>query len=323
MLSESEIVLLTGSSNPSLACEIGATLDQKVHSPIKRFADSEVRVFPTSVSLRGKDVFIIQSTSRFAQGSVNDSILELLLMADAARRADASKITAVMPYFGYARQDRKEQPRVPISSALVVRMLEEAGIDRLLTMDIHSEQQEGALRRRPWDNLFGSHVLLPEIAGRHQEHLKIASPDMGGAKRARAYNSRLSGEGVAIVDKERDVKESNRSRALTIYGRVKDKNVWLIDDILDTGNSVLNAAGFLYMKGACSVRMAVTHGLFSADAIERISASKIKEVLITNTVSLKPEIINNPKITVVSVGPLFAEAIRRIHQHEPLSDLID
>jgi ribose-phosphate pyrophosphokinase len=308
-----EFVLLSGRANPQLAHAVGKILKVDVTEPISLFSDGEVRV-RIQTNLRRRSVFLIQPTS----SPVNDHIMELILMADAAKRGSATEVIAVIPYFGYSRQDRKEMSRVPISSSVVASMLINAGVDRIFTLDIHSEQQTGFIQR-PWDNLYGSYSLLPIIKKRNLNHLVVASPDEGGMLRATAYARLLQAEGVAIVYKERDTTLNNSSKALDMIGRVRDKDVLLADDMIDTAGTIAHAANFIKEKGAKSVRVVATHGLFSGNALENIATSAIDEVLVTDSIAHRKEVLNNPKITVVSVAPLLAEAIRRIKTGESIS----
>lgn len=313
-LMTNDYIFLTGRSNPKLAAAIGATLKHEVYEPISVFSDGEIRV-KIEPNLRRKHVFIIQPTS---PPMVNDYIMELVLMIDAARRASASEIIAVIPYFGYARQDRKEMPRVPVSASIIAGIIERSGANRILTIDIHSEQQEGFVSS-PWDNLYASYSLIPEIKARKLQNLIIAAPDKGGMTRATGYARRLHSVGVAIVYKERDVMVNNASQSLAMIGDVSGKNVLLVDDMIDTGGTIINAANFIKERGAISVRAAVAHGLFSADALEKVAKSAIEELIITDTITQREEVVKNPKVTVVSVAPLLAEAIRRIETGESIS----
>ena len=248
--------------------------------------------------------------------------MELLLMIDAAKRASASEIIAVIPYFGYSRQDRKEMSRVPISASLVAGLIDHAGADRILTVDIHSEQAEGFVRK-PWDNVYGSYTLIPELKKRRTRNLIIASPDKGAMNRATGYARLLHAEGISLVYKERDINVNNRSETLDMIGNVKGKDVLLVDDMVDTAGTMVNAANYLKERGAKTLRAAITHGLFSGPAIERISKSAIEEVIVTDTINLSENVRKNPKITVVSVAPLIAGAISRIQSGDSISkDLI-
>lgn len=308
------VTLLTGSANPKLAGAIGKILKLEVFYPITKFADGEVRVYIPK-NLRRKHVFIIQPTS----SPVNDHIMELLLMIDAARRSSASEITAIIPYFGYSRQDKKDKPRVPISASLVAQMIKNAGADRIVTLDIHSEPEQGFFPG-PWDNLYGSYSLIPAIKRKRLKNLIVASPDKGGVTKAVGYARRLNAEGIAIVYKERDVNVENKSEALDLIGSVKGKNVLIVDDMVDTAGTLVNAAMLLKERGALTVFASATHGLFSDPALERIKDSIITELIITDTVNVKEEALKNPHIRVVSVAPLLAEAVKRIESGESISE---
>lgn len=312
-----DIILLTGRTNPLLAQKIAKLLMLPVFEPISIFSDGEIRV-RIQPNLRRKFVFIIQPTS----APVNDAIMELIFMIDAARRASAREIIAVIPYFSYARQDRKEMSRVPISAAAVASLIEHAGADHIVTVDIHAEQEIGFIQKA-WDNLYGSYTLVPAILERKLPNLVVASPDKGGMIRATGYARLLRARGLAIVYKERDVKLNNKSEALEMIGDVSGKDVLLVDDMIDTAGTIVNAANFLKKKGAKSIRAAATHGLFSGNAIEKITTSAIEEVIITDTIARAKTIADHPKIVVASVAPLLAEAIRRIKTGESISkDLI-
>lgn len=308
------ITLLSGSANFPLAKSIAKILRHDVVNPTERFADNEIRV-KIPKNLRRNDVFIIQPTSR----PVNDNLMELLLMIDAAKRASASEITAVVPYFGYSRQDRKDRPRVPISASLVAQLLKTAGVDRIVTVDLHSEQEQGFFSG-PWDNLYGSFVLVPAIKKLNLKDVVIASPDKGGAAKAVEYSSLLKAKGVAIVYKERDVNVANKSEALDLIGDVQGKNVLIIDDMIDTAGTLTNAAKLIMQKGAKSVRAAATHGLFSDPALLRINDSPIVEVFITDSIAPTDEVLNNKKIKIVSIAKFLAEAIKRIESGESISE---
>ena len=309
-------ILLTGRSNPSLARNIASLLSEELYEPVTAFSDGEIRV-KIPHNMRRRHVFIIQPTS----SPVNESLMELIFMIDAAKRSSAIEITVMVPYFGYARQDRKEMPRVPISSSVVANMIVNAGANRIVTVDIHSEQQQGFVGI-PWDNLYGSSALLPVIKGKNLSELVVASPDKGGMTRATGYARRLGASGVALVYKQRDIQTSNESKALGMIGDVKGKDVLLVDDMLDTGGTIVNAADYLKKEGARSIHVAATHGLFSADALEKINNSVIDEIFISDTISQKKEIVSHPKITMVTIAPLLAEAIRRIQTGESISSLI-
>jgi ribose-phosphate pyrophosphokinase len=308
-----DFILLTGRSNPKLAESVGKILKTEVTCPISVFSDGEIRI-RIKPNLRRRKIFLIQPTS----APVNDHIMEMVFMADAAKRASAVEVTAVIPYFGYARQDRKEMSRVPISSAAVSSLLVNAGVDRILTVDIHSEQMEGSIKE-PWDNLYGSYSLLPVLKSRKLKNLVIASPDKGGVLRATGYAKLLQAEGIAIAYKQRDIMVNNVSDTLEMIGEVKDKDVLLVDDMIDTAGTIVHAANYIKKKGARSVRVAATHGLFSGDALKKITDSAIEEMVVTDTIKPREDVLKNKKITIVSVAPLLAEAIRRIKTGESIS----
>lgn len=299
-------VLMTGRSNPRLAREIGNELGQMVLEPVSRFNDGETRVFIQN-SLRKRDVVIIQPTSPPA----NEHIMELLLMIDAARRASAGEVTAVIPYFGYARQDRKDGPRVPISSEVVARMIATMGTRRIVTMDLHTDQQMGFFTG-PWDNLTARTVLLEKIRAEGLDNLVVSSTDHGGISRAKKFKEALDADGVAIVYKERDSSGHDKSHTVDLLGNVKGKNVLFVDDILTTAGSLVNAAQFVERAGAQDIYAAITHGLFIGEALERIKDSPIRKLFVTDSVEQRQEVLSDDKILVVTVAPFLAEAIRRV-----------
>lgn len=315
VLDAPEFEILTGTANIPLARAIGRILKKEIQETAGTFGDGETRIVLQG-NMRRRDTFIVQPTSP----NVNINLMQLLLMIDAARRSSAGEITAVMPYFGYARQDRKDQPRVPISAARVARMIQNAGADRIVTLDIHSEQEAGVVDI-PWDNLYASSELIPIIKEKGLTNLVVASPDKGGTARATAYAKRLGASGVAMVYKERDTEVANHSEALDMIGRVEDSDVLIVDDIIDTAGTIVNAAKLLMSRGARSVSVAATHGLFSNPALERISDSFISQIFVTDSVYLKPEVLSNPKIQVISVAPLLSEVIKRLYVGESLSEL--
>jgi|SRR6185369_1125107 len=312
-----EFILLTGRANPKLAHAIGKKLGVAVDEPVSSFADGEIRVRINS-NVRRRMVVIVQPTSTPA----NDHIMELLFMIDAAKRASSSEVVVVLPYYGYSRQDRKEMSRVPISSSVVASLFMHAGADRILTLDIHSEQQEGFINK-PWDNIFGSYSLIPEIKKRNLQNPVVAAPDKGGMVRATGYAKLLHVKELALVYKERDIKLHDVSNTLAMIGEVEGKDVLIVDDMISTGGTIVNAANYIREKGAKSVRIAATHGLFSGDALQKISDSAIDEVIVTDSIAHREEVLKNSKITIVSVAPLLAEAINRIRTGESISkDLI-
>jgi ribose-phosphate pyrophosphokinase len=309
-------ILLTGSANEPLAMKIAKLLKSPINNPVSVFADGEIRI-KIAPNLRRRHVFIIQPTC----APVNDHIIELVLMIDAAKRASSSEVIVIMPYFAYSRQDRKEMARVPISSAVVASMIEHAGADRILTLDIHSEQEEGFIQH-PWDNVYASYALVPAIKKKKLENLVVVSPDKGGVSRATFYQGLIGASELAIVYKERDIRVNNKSEALAMVGDVKGKNVLLIDDMVDAGDTIVHAANYLKEKGAKRIFAAATHGLFSGDALSKISQSALEKVIVTDSVLHRAEVVKNPKIEIVSVAPLLAEAIKRIETGDSISSLI-
>lgn len=298
-----DFILLTGTANPKLAKDVGHILGKEVLEPVTFFADGEVRVrIPENI--RRRHVHIIQPTSK----PTNDNLMELIFMIDAAKRASANEITAVIPYFGYSRQDRKEMPRVPVSASVVANMLVNAGANRIVTVDIHSEQQQGSVSV-PWDNLYASYILLPELRKMNTKKMVIASPDKGGVERATAYAKRLSAQGIAIVFKQRDIQLNNESMALDYIGEIEGKEVLLVDDMIDTGGTIANAADLLMKHGAKCVFIAATHGVFSKDALAKLATKSVAEIFVTDTIAQPEEVIKNKKIQIVSVAPLLAHAI--------------
>jgi ribose-phosphate pyrophosphokinase len=310
----SELAILTGNANPALAKAIcrarGVPL---VDSLVGRFSEGEIRV-KINENVRGKDVFVVQPTCP----PTNDNLMELLIMIDALRRASARRITAVVPYYGYARQDRKDQPRVPITAKLVANLITTAGVDRVLTMDLHAGQIQGFFDI-PLDHLYAITVFEPYIRQKRLKPLVIVSPDVGGIKLARAYAKRLRA-GLAIVDKRRDNPES--TEVMHILGEVKGKACLLVDDLIATGSSLVEAAAAVDRAGATAVYACVTHPILSGPARSRIASSCLKELIVSDTIPLSDE-RRHPKITVLSVAPLLSEAIRRIHDAESISVLFD
>ncbi len=314
MANDNGFVLLTGTANLKLAQDIAKILGKNVDETVTVFADGEKRI-TIPENLRKRDVFIIQPTCP----PVDSNLMELLLMIDAAKRSSATEITAVIPYFGYSRQDRKDRPRVPISASLVAGMVEYAGADRIVTVDIHSEPEPGFVKI-PWDTLYASYNLFPVLKKKFKgDNLIVASPDKGGVTKATFYLHYLKAKGLAIVFKVRDVYRENSSEALDMIGDVKGKDVLLVDDMIDTAGTIVSAANLLKNRGAKTISVAATHGLFSKPALERIANSPIGHVFITDSVPLTKEITDNPKFSVVSIAPLLAEAIKFIYNGDSIS----
>ncbi len=309
-----KLEIFSGNANPELAKEIAKELGKKLGEiTVTRFSEGEIRVKIVD-NVRGKDVFIVQPTCP----PVNENMMELLIMLDAFKRASAGRITVVIPYYGYARQDRKDQPRVPISAKLVANLLTVAGADRILTMDLHAGQIQGFFDI-PLDHLFAVNVFVDYIDKLKLKDLVIVSPDVGGIKTARAYAKRV-GAALAIVDKRRISPE--KAEAMNILGEVEGRNAVLVDDLIATGGSLIEAATALKKAGVKKIYAAIVHGVLSGDAVKNIERSVIEELLITNTIPLTEE-KESPKIKVLSVAPLLAEAIKRIHKEESISCLFD
>jgi len=309
-----KLKIFTGNANRKLAEDIckylGVTLGNAF---VSTFSEGEIRV-KINDDVRGKDVFIIQPTCP----PTNDNLMELLIMIDALRRASSSRITAVIPYFGYARQDRKDQPRVPITAKLVANLLTSAGTDRVLTVDLHAGQIQGFFDI-PLDHLFAINVFVEHFSKLKLKDLVVVSPDVGGIKMARAYAKRLSAQ-LAIVDKRRI--SPDQTDVMNILGNVKGRNCILVDDLIATGSSLIEAGQALEKAGAKEIYAAVVHGVFSGDAIKRIEKSNLKEFIVTNTIPL-PKEKQGRGIKVLSIAPLLGEAIGRIHKEQSVSCLFD
>jgi len=309
-----KMVIFSGSANQKLANNICKQLKVKLGRAITtRFSDGEVRV-EIGENVRGKDVFVIQPTCP----PVNENLMELLIMLDALRRASAQRITAVIPYFGYARQDRKDQPRVPITAKLVANILDGAGANRILTLDLHAGQIQGFFDI-PLDHLYGINVFVNYFRRKKIKDLVVVSPDVGGIKMARAYAKRFRA-GLAIVDKRRNSPES--TEVMHILGEVKDKNVIMVDDIISTGSSIVEAARAIKKAGAKKIFAAITHGILSKDAVSKINKSTIDSLVITDSIPLASS-KRSKKIKVISVGNLFADAVKRIHFEKSISVLFN
>ncbi len=302
--------IFAGTASRTFAEDVCKSLDVSLSkAEVKRFSDGEVSV-QIAESVRGRDVFIIQSTG----APSNDNLMELLVMTDALKRSSASSITAVVPYFGYARQDRKAAPRVPITAKLVANLYETAGIDRVVTIDLHAGQIQGFFDI-PVDNLYGSIIFEEHIKAKHLKNPIIASPDIGGVARARYFAKNL-GLDMVIVDKRRE--KANESEVMNIIGDVNGFDVILIDDMVDTAGTMVKAASVLKSKGATSVMACATHAVLSGPAYERIKEGELDELIVTDTLSLRQEC---DKIKVLSVAPLFGEVIRRVYHNESVNSL--
>lgn len=308
--------IISGNSNPKLALEVASELGEKiVNVTVTKFSDQEVFV-EILENVRGKNVFVIQSTSAPA----NDHLMELLITIDALKRASAQTITAVIPYFGYARQDRKVGPRTPISAKLVANILTTAGIDRLLTIDLHAGQIQGFFDI-PVDNLYAAPIITKDIQTKYKsEDIVVVSPDVGGVVRARNIANRINAN-LAIVDKRRD--KANTSEVMNIIGDVSNRDCLVVDDIVDTAGTLCNAAEALKSAGARSVSAYISHGVLSGPAIKRISESKLSELVITNSIAASKQIVDSPNIRVLNLASLIAEAIRRISSDSSVSSLFD
>ena len=306
--------LLSGTGNLELSKKIAQNLKLKlVNSNIKRFADGEIYV-EVNENIRGNSIFVIQSISTPA----NDNLMELLICIDALRRSSAKNITAVIPYFGYARQDRKVVPRTAISAKLVSNLITNAGAHRIVTVDLHAGQIQGFFDI-PVDNLFSTPIFSKHIKKYiSNKNIICVAPDVGGVERARALGQKLN-VGLAIVDKRRPA--PGKSQVMNIIGNVKGKNCLLVDDIIDSGGTIVNAAKALKEKGAKDVYVYVTHGVLSGNAVEQINNSKIKKLILTDTIDNSNKIKKSSKIVVLSISNLMAEAIKRISNSTSVSDL--
>lgn len=304
--------LFSGSANPEFAKKVAEYLGMNVSdAKLNKFSDGEISVQITQ-SVRGQDVYIIQPTC----APTNDNLMELLIMIDALKRSSAKSINAVIPYYGYARQDRKAAPRVPISAKLVADLLEKAGINRVVTIDLHAAQIQGFFNI-PADNLFGSILFVNYIKSKNLKNPIIASPDIGGVARARQYADKL-GYDLVIVDKKRE--KANESQVMNIIGDVKGKDVILVDDMVDTAGTLVKAAEVLKEKGANSVMACCTHGVLSGPAYERVANGVLDELVISDTIPTKK---NAKKITVLTASSIIGEAIRRIHNNESVNSIFN
>jgi len=310
---EHKLKIFSANSNTELAREICAQLGVPLgNAKVKTFSDGEIMV-EIGENVRGRDVYVIQSTS----APSNHNLMELLIMIDALKRASASQITAVIPYFGYARQDRKVAPRTPITSKLVADLISTAGADRVVTVDLHAGQIQGFFNI-PVDHLYAAPVSLADIAGRFTERVVVVSPDAGGTERARAFAKRLDA-GLAIIDKRRS--GPNVSEVMHIIGDVEGETCIIVDDMIDTAGTLCQAAKALMDCGAKAVFAYATHAVLSGPALERINSSSLSEVVVTNSVTVDDKLGACPRLRVLPISELLAEAIRRIHGDESVSSL--
>ena len=313
---ENKIRVFSGNSNPALAEKICASLDVPLGSAkVKTFSDGEIMV-EIGENVRGRDIYVVQSTC----SPTNNNLMELLIMMDALKRASAATITVVMPYYGYARQDRKAAPRTPITSKLVADLITTAGADRVVTVDLHAGQIQGFFNI-PVDNLYAAPVIIDHLKNRFPDdtdNIVMVSPDAGGTERARAFAKRL-GCTLAVIDKRRT--GPNVAEVMHLIGDVKGKAAIILDDMIDTAGTLTQAARALKEHGAASIYACATHGVLSGPAIERINDSHIEEVLITDTIPLGDKVTLTDKVKVLTVADLLAEAIRRIHEDESVSSL--
>lgn len=311
----SELMIFTGNANPDLARRIAAQLQQPVgKATVQTFSDGEISV-EIEETVRGREVFVIQPTCK----PTNDHIMELLVMVDALRRASAERITAVVPYFGYSRQDRRPRSsRVPITAKVVANMIESVGVDRILTVDLHADQIQGFFNI-PVDNVYASPILLGDVWRQRHERLIVVSPDVGGVVRARALAKRLGDADLAIIDKRRP--KANVAKVMNIIGDVEGKNCVLVDDLVDTAGTLCNAAAALKEHGAASVTSYCTHPVLSGPAIDNIRGSQLDELVVTDTIPLSADAEACDKIRQLSIATMLAETIRRMNQNESVSSM--
>ena len=311
--SRSGLVLFSGNGNPALSDEIAKQLGVKLgQANVTTFSDGEISI-SIEENVRGKDVFLIQPTC----APTGDNLLELIIMVDALRRSSAGRITAVIPYYGYARQDRRvRSERVPISAKVMADILERSGIDRVLTVELHSEQIQGFFDI-PVDNVYGTKVMRDDILKNNSKNNLVVSPDVGGVVRSRALAKVLGLSDLAIIDKRRD--EANKSEVMNVIGDVAEKNCIIVDDIADTAGTLCNAADALKEQGASKVFAYIVHPVLSGQAIEKISQSKLDQLVVTDTIPLSEEAQSCKKIRIVTMAPTLAEAIRRVNNEESIS----
>jgi ribose-phosphate pyrophosphokinase len=306
--------IFCGTANPELAKDIAKALKVPLGEiMVSRFSEGEIRI-KINEDVRGRDIFLVQPTCP----PVNDNVMELLICLDAFRRASARRITVVLPYYGYARQDRKDQPRVPITAKLMANIITEAGADRVLTMDLHAQQIQGFFDI-PVDHLYAFPVIASYFRKKKLKNLTVVSPDVGGIKMARAYAKGLDAD-LAIVDKRRS--GPNEVEAMNLIGEVKGKTVIIPDDMIATGGSLVEAVNALVKFGAKDIYASCTHAILSGNAVEKLKKSVLKEVVVTDTIPIPPE-KRIDKLTVLPVAPLFGEAIIRIHNEESISSLFN
>jgi ribose-phosphate pyrophosphokinase len=312
-MNHDRLKIFTGNAHPALAREICTWLDKPLaDAEIRQFSDGEIHL-QIQENVRGEDVFVVQPTST----PVDRNLMELLLILDALKRASAKRITAVLPYYGYARQDRKDRPRVPISARLVAAVLETAGADRVLTLDLHAAQIQGFFDI-PVDHLFSAPVMIEYFRTLQLSDITVVSPDAGGVERARAFAKRLNSP-LAIIDKRRE--EANVAEVMNVVGEVKGRHCMIVDDIIDTAGTLVKGAEALLEKGAASVTACATHAVLSGGAVTRIEASLLKEVVVTNSIPLSEETRKSSRIKSLSIAKLLAEAIRSIHEETSVSGL--
>ena len=313
MTVENDYIIFAGNSNPILSKAIAEYLNRTLGgAKVKRFSDGEIQI-EINENVRAKDVFVIQSTSN----PVNDNLVELLLMIDALKRSSAKRITAVIPYFGYARQDKKVAPRVPISAKLVADLLTTAGANRIITMDLHAGQIQGFFNT-PVDNLFAAPVLIDYMNNHYKDDMVIISPDAGGVERARAFAKRLEA-GLAIIDKRRDA--PNKAKAMAVIGNVEGKKAIILDDMVDTAGTLTEAANAVKENGASEVHACCTHAVLSGPAIDRINECELSSMVVTDTIPLSDQGLACDKVKVLSIANLFGEAILRSHTGDSVTSL--
>ena len=315
IVSRNRMMLFTGGASEALADEVaevlGITLG-RIHR--SKFADGEIYVRPDE-SVRGADCFVIQSHS----DPINDNIMEHLITIDALNRASARRITAVVPYFGYSRQDKKVLPREPITARLIADLFMTAGADRLVSVDLHTGQLQGFIQK-PWDHLTALPIIADYLADRLEGKVTVLSPDAGGVKRAERYARHLDAS-VAFIYKRRDPVAHNESAALSMAGKVKDRHVLIVDDMIDTAGTVCNAAEMVREFGAKSVRITATHGIFSEPSLDRIKNAPVEEVIVTNTLPVASDIAALDKVTVLSIAPILAETLSAIFMDSSVSEI--